>query len=169
MGRYHDLGAAYRLGKTRYTLFARVKEGAQKSILAPAVFAGALSIEMSKIHGVGEERWGAAIGTAPKYWTSVLVQNIFLSCNWLQLAASLCNWLQVSVRVGVACDSRLRRVSRVGFTSIRVVVIGISIALVILHTTYSNISLTKSQRRHAERLANTLPWRTNRLRAAACG
>jgi hypothetical protein len=79
----------------------------------------------------------------PKYWTSVLVQNIFLSCNWLQLAASLCNWLQVSVRVGVACDSRLRRVSRVGFTSIRVVVIGISIALVILHMTYSNISLKK--------------------------
>jgi len=97
MGRYHDLGAAYRLGKTRYTLVARVKEGAEKSILAPAVFAGALSNEMSKIHGVGEERWGAAIGTAPeildvssgsKYF--FILQLAATGCKSLQLAASKC-------------------------------------------------------------------------------
>jgi hypothetical protein len=72
----------------------RVKEaGAEKLILAPAVFAGGLSIKMSKIQGASEERWGAAICTARKGWTSVMLQKKPFK---LQVAASGCNWLQVS-------------------------------------------------------------------------
>src|SRR5580765_6641903 len=63
-------------------------------IFAPAVFAAddqVLSIKMSKIQRAGEGRWGAAIGAARKGGASVLVQNVFFNCNWLQFAASLCN------------------------------------------------------------------------------